>query len=122
MLFGSLLGCGNSGPQLPPTVPVTAKVILNGKPLMEAEITFSPVSSGPSSNGQVIQGEVVNLQTNAQKPGVALGEYKVTIYDQPVEFGGRELVPDKYGRLNDGFVATVTEDGPNEFTFALTGH
>ncbi|MEW4562452.1 hypothetical protein AB1K70_07995 [Bremerella sp. JC770] len=119
LALSCLTGCGPTSLQLPKTVPVAAKVTLNGKPLEEAEITFSPVASGPSSNGKVVDGNVVNLQTNAQKPGVALGQYQVTIYDQPLEYGGRDLVPDQYGRLEGGIEVEVTEGGPNEFLFEL---
>ncbi|QDV70478.1 hypothetical protein Poly24_42020 [Rosistilla carotiformis] len=115
----SLLGCGRPDPQLPPTVAVSAIVTLDGTPLEEAEITFSPSASGPSSNGRVVAGEVIDVMTNGQKPGVTIGEHVVTIYDRPVEAGGRELVPDSYGRFDGGFHATVKEDGPNEFNFEL---
>ncbi|MHC2067029.1 hypothetical protein ACYFX5_06130 [Bremerella sp. T1] len=122
LLLGGLalgVGCSDSSPKLPPTVPISAKVTLNGKPLPKALIAFSPVESGPSSNGHVRDGEVVELWTNGQKQGVIVGDHKVTIYDDDIESGSIDLVPDKYGRIDKGIAVSVTEEGPNEFVFEL---
>ncbi|UUO08730.1 hypothetical protein M4951_10525 [Blastopirellula sp. J2-11] len=113
------IGCSDRLPPLPPTVPISAKVTLDGKPLQKARIAFSPALPGPASNGQVVNGEVLDLWTNGQKQGVAIGEYTVTIYDQPMEANAVDLVPDKYGLLSEGISVTVTEAGPNEFLFEL---
>ncbi|MEW4562615.1 hypothetical protein AB1K70_08825 [Bremerella sp. JC770] len=114
-----LLGCSNSNPKLPPTVPVSAKVTLDGKPVPKALIAFSPTTPGPSSNGRIENGEVVDLWTNGQKQGVIVGDHKVTIYDDDNETGSIDLVPDRYGQIARGFDVTVSEEGPNEFDFQL---
>lgn len=113
------LGCSDSGPKLPPTVPVHAQVTIEGKPLSKALIAFSPVTPGPSSNGRVENGEVIDLWTNGQKEGVIVGEHKVTIYDDDIESGSVDLVPDRYGRIDKGFDVSVSEEGTNEFVFDL---
>lgn len=114
-----LLGCSNSNPKLPPTVPVSAQVTIDGKPLPKALIAFSPVEPGPSSNGRIENGEVVDLWTNGQKQGVVVGDHKVTIYDDDIESGAVDLVPNRYGQIDQGFDASVSEEGPNEFVFEL---
>ncbi|MFI4876763.1 MAG: hypothetical protein ACIALR_15540 [Blastopirellula sp. JB062] len=113
-------GCGNAGPVLPPTVPITAKVTVDGQPLRKAKISFSPAESGPTSNGIVVDGDVVELWTNARKPGAVIGDHQVTIYDQPMEAEPLDLVPDRYGRISGGIPVVVTEEGPNEFLFELS--
>ena len=113
------IGCSDSGPKLPPTVPIHAQVTIEGKPLSKALIAFSPVDPGPSSNGRVENGEVVDLWTNGQKEGVIVGEHKVTIYDDDIESGSIDLVPNRYGQIDKGFDISVSEEGPNEFTFDL---
>ncbi|EAQ81407.1 hypothetical protein [Blastopirellula marina] len=117
--FSVWTGCSDRLPALPPTVPISAKVTLDGEPLQKAQISFSPALPGPASNGQVVNGEVLDLWTNGQKQGVAIGEYTVTIYDQPMEAGAVDLVPDKYGRIREGISVTVTAEGPNQFLFEL---
>jgi len=113
------LGCSEPGPRLPPTVPVQAQVTIDGKSLSKALIAFSPVDPGPSSNGRVEDGKVVDLWTNGQKEGVVVGNHKVTIYDDDIESGSVDLVPNRYGRIDKGFDITVSEEGPNEFKFEL---
>ncbi|MBA2116032.1 hypothetical protein [Bremerella alba] len=113
------LGCSDTGPKLPPTVPISAQVTLDGKPLSKALIAFSPVNPGPSSNGRIENGEVLDLWTNGQKAGVVTGEHKVTIYDDDNETGSVDLVPNHYGRLDKGFEVSISKDGPNEFVFDL---
>ncbi|UUO07005.1 hypothetical protein M4951_01520 [Blastopirellula sp. J2-11] len=119
--FGSiaLLGCYDRGPKLPPTVSVSGSVTLNGQPLPRALITFSPVEPGPASSGQVLDGQIVELRSNGMKSGVVIGEHRVTIYDEDVESGSVDVVPNRYGSLDTAILATVTEEGPNEFAFAL---
>ncbi len=113
------VGCSDSGPKLPTTVPIQGQVTIDGKPLTKALIAFSPVDPGPSSNGRVENGEVVDLWTNGQKEGVIVGNHKVTIYDDDVESGSIDLVPNRYGQIDNGFEISVSEEGPNEFTFEL---
>lgn len=114
-----VLGCSDSGPKLPPTVPIQAKVTIEGKPLPKALIAFSPVEPGPSSNGRIEDGNVVDLWTNGQKAGVVVGKHKVTIYDDDIETGSVDLVPNRYGQIDNGFEVSVSEEGPNEFVFDL---
>ncbi|GAA4423139.1 hypothetical protein [Bremerella cremea] len=115
----ALAGCGDPGPALPPTVPVTATVTLDGQPLSKALIAFSPEEPGPSSNGRVEAGQVLDLWTNGQKQGVIVGKHRVTIYDDDIESGSIDNVPDRYGKIDGGIEVTVNKEGPNEFTFEL---
>ncbi|EAQ78991.1 hypothetical protein [Blastopirellula marina] len=115
----ALSGCYDRGPKLPPTVPVSGNVTLNGQPLTRGIITFSPVEPGPASSGQVIDGQIVELRSNGIKSGVVVGEHRVTIYDEDVESGSVDIVPNRYGSLDTALQASVTETGPNAFTFEL---
>ena len=80
-----LAGCGRSD-DLGPTVPVTGRVTLEGKPLEVGTVTFVPdLSKGNKLTGVVsgrIDGGEYTLRTTTTKgerPGAPPGWYKVTV-------------------------------------------
>lgn len=132
-----LAGCGEVNPQ--GRVPVSGEVTLDGTPVSEALLIFSPVG-GSSTNASsarqenvkavavVTQGTFTLSQNEGPRPGV----YDILIQDQPPEFEAfaadlakgsaprrpRFTIPKTYdqpGRLT----ATVSEEGPNSFQFSL---
>lgn len=76
----SFMGCGNSGPEKGPTVPVTGKVTLDGEPFSEAAIWFLSPSQGFGFHSE--------LQSD--------GSYQLTIEDTQIGdeyqvlFGGKK--------------------------------
>ncbi|MCC6508174.1 MAG: carboxypeptidase regulatory-like domain-containing protein [Pirellulaceae bacterium] len=78
----NLVGCGTgSGP-----IPVKGKVLLDGKPLPDASISFVPQQEGRQATGTTdAEGQFV-LSTIDPRDGAMPGKYKVTISQNlPVE-------------------------------------
>jgi hypothetical protein len=122
-----IAGC-NRGPKM---VPVTGKVLYNGKPLEFGTIMFQPPSGQPAK-GQIQTDGTFNLSTYRLNDGVVLGNHKVRVacYESmrpgvakgPGEASlGKPLVPEKYTLFDtSGLTADVDEDH-RDFTFELTG-
>jgi hypothetical protein len=121
-------GCGD-GPYL---VPVSGTVTLDGAPLADAGVMFSPVEPGPSASGTTdAQGKFELMTINDM--GAVIGEHQVAVTkrryvgvkpgEEPAPGGLRVewLAPRKYANPEtSGFTAEVTEDGENHFEFGLT--
>ncbi len=78
-------GCGN-GTKTPDLVPVTVVVTINGQPLPNAQVMFTPTSSAYGSNA--IASGVTDDQGKAQlmigsKSGACTGENRVTVMEGP---------------------------------------
>lgn len=134
-----LAGCGSSEqkPQLPPTVPVTGVVTLDGKPLVAAAVTFYPQegAAGVECVGVTDEAGKYQLKQIRGGEGAPTGEYKVTISHfvgpggkpilmtkdspPPADQGAVESLPERYSSLTaTTLTATVPPEGGN-IDFAL---
>ena len=120
-----LAGCGQSNPL--GRLALSGTVQLQGQPLDQGSIEFSPLEGSPkvTSGGPIQEGrfEIVARQ------GLPPGTYRVRIFSadpsaagaEP-EFPGehtevrRDRIPPEWNANSDKQI-TVTEDGPNEFEF-----
>jgi len=102
---------------------VTGTVTLDGEPLPDAQVEFSPANSGTTSYGKTDSKGVYTMASSGNAEGAALGENKVKIMTADViERDGEEVVvkeklPDRYHKKT-----TLTADvqpGKNTFDFAL---
>ncbi|NOX99156.1 MAG: DUF4198 domain-containing protein [Verrucomicrobia bacterium] len=112
-------GCGDPGFSL---VPVSGIITLNGKPLANASVVFSPASgqAGPSSVGTTDgQGQYQLTTLDQGETGAVLGSHRVTITtakssdpnDERAPIS-REFVPRRY---RDGsFQMEVPPEGDEE--------
>jgi len=122
-----LAGC-NDGPKM---VPVTGKVIYNGRPLEFGVVMFQPPNGQPAQ-GQVQPDGTYTLSTYRLNDGAVVARHKVRVacYESmspsfvkgPGEQKlGKPLVPEKYTLFDySGLTADVNENN-HEFTFELTG-
>lgn len=133
-------GCGKGSPKLHPA---TGTVTLDGKPLVDATVSFVPASGRPS-DGKTDGSGKYTIMTDGQ-PGVPAGAYKVAVSKftsqgempamAPSPDDMRKMyekkkkgevdkgeVPAKYGRADtSGLSADVTADGSkNVFNHELT--
>jgi hypothetical protein len=123
-----LSGC-NSGPTV---VPVTGKVLYNGRPLEFGSVTFQP------PRGQPAQGEIQSdgtfvLSSYRPNDGAVVGKHQVRVacYEsqkkgapkQPGEQSlGKMLIPINYTLFDQsGLTADVRAEGNEPFVFQLTG-
>ena len=133
-------GCGDSGPDLGE---VRGKVTMDGQPLANAIVTFTPLEGGRASTGQTNENGEYTL-VFADQEGAIPGKHRVRIastpeavapqeeyssddprYGQPstaadyTKAGAqRETIPARYNTESN--LEEEVTDGENEINFALT--
>lgn len=125
------LACGCS--RQTPAHPVGGRVTLNGKPLVDAQISFRP-AQGPEAFGVLDSEGRYRLSTRAAGDGAVAGTHAVTLSQVTVGLAlepgvppklekptpGAMPVPEKYLRAEtSGLTATVVP-GENTFDFDLS--
>lgn len=128
-------GCG---PGRPKTVKVTGTVTYRGQPLEGARVMFDCAGGRPASATTDASGRFT-LETFGAEDGAILGEHTVTVSKYVAVPGGagpaagqdemrspgappiRQTVPGRYTTPGTSpLKASVTAQGPNDFTFELT--
>jgi len=137
-------GCREAANSAGNTVPAAGVVTLNGAPVTNAQITFSPRGqSGKAAFASTDGSGRFTLSTFADGDGAVPGEYDVAItktVTEGKEWTDEEIaaytakhkgamppppkvtyeVPEKYGRATTSELsATVSQEVPNEFKFDL---
>ncbi|UUO06091.1 hypothetical protein M4951_22365 [Blastopirellula sp. J2-11] len=120
----ALVGCGREGV---PRVEVSGAVSLDGQPLKEGMILFSPTGEGPSASGDIREGSY-EIERDA---GPSPGNYRVEI--RAYRDTGRKrkdaatglmedvivgIIPPKYNNQST-LAVEIQPDGPNEHNFEL---
>lgn len=119
LLLAALAGCSDGRPTL---VPVTGKVLLDGKPLTFGSVMFQP-DWGPPATGEIGPDGTFELSTFEAGDGAAIGRNRVrvtcfegqqTVSDNPNEemVLGRPLIPEKYNTIDrSGIVIEIESSG-----------
>jgi len=108
-----LSGCGGSRN----VGQVTGKVTLDGQPLPDALVTFSPTQEGGSSGlGKTDSTGAYSLTYSAGVSGAEIGENRVTISTLTQ---GKEKVPMEYNTQTK--LKAEVKAGPNTFDWDLKG-
>jgi hypothetical protein len=124
-LFLLLAGCGGDGV---PRAAVSGNVTLDGQPLEEGVILFTPLGKGPSAGGDIKQGKYQLPQDKGPGPGsyrVEIRAYRATgetVRDEAsgtVEEVKVSIIPPRYNNQST-LAIEVKPAGPNEFDFELT--
>jgi hypothetical protein len=115
--FGAINGCGSNND----LASVTGKITLDGQPLADAAVVFSPTSAGTTSYGRTdSSGNYVMMFSDSEK-GAWIGENLVRISTGDVGVGGdqgkKETVPSVYN-VSSTLRKTV-EKKANRFDFEL---
>ena len=130
----AVAGCGKSGDA---TVPVSGRVLVNGKPAKGAAVVFHPVEQNTNAEctrsiAQVDENGEFRLTTTKAGDGASPGEYRVTLTwyaptqsRQRVSEGedspARNLLPDKYAHADSTpLTATVRSEGTEPIKFEIT--
>ncbi|EAQ81092.1 hypothetical protein [Blastopirellula marina] len=126
LLFSFLLTAVGCSPDGPPIAEVAGQVLLDGKPLPEAEVTFQPVSGRPSVGTTDPDGRF-EVHYSATRKGALVGDHSVRIstYQAPHPIGPngemsslkKEVVPHRYNR--DTELTQTVESWGNNFVFEL---
>jgi hypothetical protein len=117
-----LAGCGKGGPK---AVPVSGRVTLDGQPLANAVVTFTPSSPDPNvkpipeATGRTDAQGNYTLQLDNRHHGCVPGSHRVrvSVFDRVGGTGQR--VPGQYNR-NTTLTFTVPPEGTREANFALS--
>lgn len=117
--------CGCGGPGNVGTV--TGTVTLDGQPLPDALVTFTPTGEGSPSAGRTDSNGVYKLMYTREAEGAELGDHtvRITTYSQgnpdgdPPVAATPEKVPSKYN-VKTELKVTVTK-GSNTHDFPLDG-
>jgi hypothetical protein len=114
-----LSGCGDSGPKPPALGTVQGVVKLDGQPLENAMVEFTPTTTRPSL-GRTDNKGVYTLDFDQSHKGAAVGEHSVRIASKVGVAGQNvvEKVPPKYNEKTE-LKATVKQ-GDNKIDFDLT--
>lgn len=119
--LGLLCGCGGKNLGY-----VSGKVTMDGKPLPNAMVTFTPVEGGRPAAARTNESGQYELIYDRDSGGALIGEHvvRITTYSEVVKDDGDsvdihpETVPERYN-VNSELKATV-ESGSNEYNFDLT--
>lgn len=121
--------CGCSGEE-DPTLPVSGRITLNGKPLEHGDIEFGGTGGNSLRRGAMI---VNGTYATAPMQGLVPGEFVVRIFSVPagandpvpdvmpgeeVHVPSRDMIPAEYNMRSKQKV-TVTAEGPNEFNWDI---
>ncbi|MDR2642608.1 MAG: carboxypeptidase-like regulatory domain-containing protein [Planctomycetaceae bacterium] len=115
-----LLGC--SGSNISGLVPCEGTVQINGQPVENANVIFSPKTSGRSAGGMTDNKGFYKLHTNVEV-GVLPGEYHVTIVKSvPATEKDAQLIREMQtaAEQNDGVVPSAFDNAVVNFK-SLTG-
>jgi hypothetical protein len=123
-----VVGC-NRGPAM---VPLTGKVIYNGKPLEFGTVAFQPPGGQPA-RGDIQPDGTFTLSTYRLNDGVVLGKHKVrvacyesqrpgTVKPPGEQSLGKLLIPKKYTLFEQSGLTAEVHEGENPpLTFELKG-
>lgn len=127
-------GCtGSSGrPEIEKqeTVPVSGKVLRNGKPLADASVRFQSADGKVSCSGTTDSSGTFVLSTYADKDGAPVGKYRVTVAVSGVkeiepgvlspDIDTSKQLPSKYGNPEQTPFTAEVKPGTNApFTFQV---
>tara|TARA_R110002072_G_scaffold13481_1_gene56628 strand:+ start:51253 stop:51720 length:468 start_codon:yes stop_codon:yes gene_type:complete len=123
----AVIGCGPSVEQVGPSA--SGKVTLDGQPVTSGAVFFSPVTSGSSAAGQIMEDGTFEVDTSALQTGIAPGDYSVYLSawkEVPESDSGESsdpepLVPLAYMDSENTILSvTIGPDGNNDIKIELS--
>lgn len=119
-LTGAAVGCGGDGPEL---ASVEGTVLLDGTPLENAKLVFTPTGPGRPSSGRTDASGKYSLSYTSEEGGAILGEHLVDISTyvrgdvDSGTVGAPERLPMRYNRKSE--LKRAVESGGNVIDFEL---
>jgi len=132
----TIVGCGGSKGDLPPVVPVSGTVTLDGKPLANAGIVFIPTGQtrGGTFSGATDENGHYELLDRESRKGTTVGEFKVICNKwvlpdgkdfpkdskvSPLESNAKELLPPRYSNEAQTQLKATVPAGGTTVNFEL---
>jgi hypothetical protein len=91
-------GCGGGGPQV---APVTGTVTLDGQPLPNAEVMFTPVDGGRPSTARTVDGGQYELLFKRGQSGAIAGPHTVRIWVSHEVVRNPPKIPARYDSASE---------------------
>ena len=114
-----LVGCTGRQSDQPELGNVTGVVTLDGTPLVDVTVTFSPLGGGRLSSGTTDEFGRYTLNYTVRATGAKIGKHKVMISETVgVSTRNASKIPEKYNSQSELEVEVVP--GENEIPFDLT--
>jgi len=130
------VGCGGTNANLPPLVPVSGTVTLDGELLCGAVVRFVPVGStrGTGAGGHTDESGKYELVSRHGGNGAAVGEYRVVITKlvmpdgsdfpldsevPPIESPAKDILPPAYHDMKQTPLKATVPEGGTTVDFAL---
>jgi hypothetical protein len=128
MLFAgmvSLVGCGGNSN----IGKVTGKVTLDGQPVSDATVVFSPTKGGSPSNARTDSQGVYTLSYTRSEKGAEIGQHQVRITtfqhadadSEPPILAVPEKIPAKYNSQSELKVNVESGDNTHDFELKTDG-
>ncbi len=114
----AILGCSPS--PRPPLGLVSGTVTLDGRPLSNATVRFTPAGPGRTSQGTTDATGRYELRYLRDIRGANRDRHTVRITTASEENGGRELLPPRYHSRSQ--LETCVRSGTNDLDFDLRSH
>lgn len=136
VVLAAVAGCSGRDSSLPQLVPVEGIVTLDDAPLSSAMITFFPVGEtrGRGAVGYTNDQGHYKLEAPDGRPGVPVGEYRVTIIKlempdgsdfpansdvAPMDSPARQILDDQYSDDRHTILAETVPEGGAKINFEL---
>ncbi|REJ90559.1 MAG: hypothetical protein DWQ34_17075 [Planctomycetota bacterium] len=89
----ALSGCSGGAGDAPDYVPISGTVTYNGQPLTSGRVQYTPVGQGKghSATGMIDPDGSFEMSSSASIPGVAFGEYMITIHTDGTPTGATPM-------------------------------
>jgi len=120
LLVGVGVGCSGRNPNYPELAEVTGTLTVNGKPVKNVTVTFTPKEGGRASHGSTDADGNFYLKFGGSDKGAILGQHEVTFVYSDAD-GAADALPRRYADQSASMAAEVTKEGPNQFSFDLKG-
>ena len=117
LLVAVFAGCGQSGPQV---APVSGQVTLDGRPLVNADVSFQPDGSQRASSGRTDADGRYQLMFKRGQPGAIVGEHTVRIWVSREIVRNPPHIPARYDTQSE--LRREVKPDDNEFNFDLTSN
>lgn len=126
-LVASASACSRKLPaDLPKLYSCRVTISAGGSPVEDAMVTFIAEDSKWSAIGTTDSAGAASLQTNGRYPGVAAGQYKVTVQKYHVIPRGEDFAPEeislvdpKYSKSENTILACMLQPGKGNFEFEV---
>ena len=132
-----LSGCGGVSDSRPPVMPVKGTVLLDGKPLSGAMISFIPIGEtrGAGGGARTDTAGRYELTSAHGDKGAPLGQYKVIVSKSvmpdgsdyhvesmppPIQSTVRQILPSKYTNPSSTVLKATIRDGVNTIDLPLS--